>query len=87
MAARRLAREGANVVGVDILEDLDAAVIDDIIAHGGSATFLCGDIANDSVCAEMVRVSASLQAGQVLVLQAGIVGLLMRPSYHPAVTT
>jgi hypothetical protein len=40
LAARRLAKEGANVVGVDILEELGASVIDDINAKGGSATFV-----------------------------------------------
>jgi NAD(P)-dependent dehydrogenase (short-subunit alcohol dehydrogenase family) len=63
LAARRLAREGANVVGVDILEELGASVIDDINAQGGSATFLGGDIAEDATCAEMVRVAVSTYGG------------------------
>lgn len=63
VAARRLAREGANVVGVDILEELGASVIDDINAEGGSATFLGGDIAENSVCAEMVRLAVSTYGG------------------------
>jgi NAD(P)-dependent dehydrogenase (short-subunit alcohol dehydrogenase family) len=40
VAARRLAKEGANVVGVDILEPPGAAVIEDIKAQGGNATFV-----------------------------------------------
>ncbi len=63
LAARRLAREGANVVGVDILETLGASVIDDINANGGSATFVGGDIAEDAVCAEMVRVAVDSYGG------------------------
>lgn len=63
LAARRLAKEGANVVGVDILEELGASVVDDINATGGSATFLGGDIADNAVCAEMVRVAVDTYGG------------------------
>lgn len=56
VAARRLAREGANVVGVDILEQLGASVIDQIKAEGGKAVFVGGDVSEDKVCEEMVRV-------------------------------
>jgi NAD(P)-dependent dehydrogenase (short-subunit alcohol dehydrogenase family) len=63
VAARRLAKEGANVVGVDILEALGASVIDDIKAQGGNATFVGGDIAEDAVCAEMVRVAVNTYGG------------------------
>jgi NAD(P)-dependent dehydrogenase (short-subunit alcohol dehydrogenase family) len=55
VAARRLAREGANGVGVDILGDLGASVVEEIRAEGGSAVFLAGDISEDATCAEMVR--------------------------------
>jgi NAD(P)-dependent dehydrogenase (short-subunit alcohol dehydrogenase family) len=63
VAARRLAREGANVVGVDILEALGASVIDDIRAQGGNATFVAGDIAENATCEEMVRVAVSTYGG------------------------
>lgn len=63
VAARRLAKEGANVVGVDILEGLGASVIDDIKAQGGNATFLGGDIAENAVCEEMVRLAVSAYGG------------------------
>jgi NAD(P)-dependent dehydrogenase (short-subunit alcohol dehydrogenase family) len=59
VAARRLAKEGANVVGVDILGDLGASVIEDIKAQGGSAIFLAGDIAENSVCEAMVKLAVS----------------------------
>jgi len=59
VAARRLAREGANVVGVDIIEDLGASVIEEIRAEGHNAVVLGGDISEDSVCAEMVRLCVS----------------------------
>jgi hypothetical protein len=36
VAGRRLAKAGANVVGVDILAQLGASVIDDIKAQGGN---------------------------------------------------
>ncbi len=58
-----LAKEGANVVGVDILEALGASVIDEINAEGGSATFVGGDIADNAVCAEMVRVAVDTYGG------------------------
>jgi len=58
-AARRLAREGANVVGVDILEDLGAETIESIRAEGLNAVFVGGDISKDNVCEEMVRVCVS----------------------------
>jgi len=63
VAARRLAKEGANVVGVDILKELGASVIEEIKAEGGSATFLGGDIADNSVCEEMVRVAVATYGG------------------------
>ena len=63
VAARRLAREGANVVGVDILEDLGAAVIEAIKAEGGNATFVGGDISEDATCAQMVRVAVDTYGG------------------------
>jgi NAD(P)-dependent dehydrogenase (short-subunit alcohol dehydrogenase family) len=56
VALRRLAREGANVVGVDILEELGASVVESIKAEGLNATFVGGDISKDAVCAEMVKV-------------------------------
>lgn len=62
-AAVRLAREGANVVGVDILEQLGAKTIAEIAAAGHRATFVAGDISKDSVCAEMVRVCVTQYGG------------------------
>lgn len=58
-AARRLAREGANVVGVDILAELGAETAESIRSEGLNMVFLPGDISQDSVCAEMVRVCVS----------------------------
>lgn len=55
-AARRLAREGANVVGVDILEELGSETIESIRAEGLNAVFVSGDISKDSVCKKMVEV-------------------------------
>ncbi|TNC65384.1 SDR family NAD(P)-dependent oxidoreductase [Rubellimicrobium roseum] len=73
LAAVRLAREGANVVGVDWLEDEGRAVIDGIAAEGGAATFVAGDISEDAVCAEMVRVAADTYGGlDVALNNAGV---------------
>jgi NAD(P)-dependent dehydrogenase (short-subunit alcohol dehydrogenase family) len=63
LAARRLAKEGANVVGVDILEALGASVIEEINAEGGSAVFLGGDIADDAVCSAMVQLAVDTYGG------------------------
>jgi NAD(P)-dependent dehydrogenase (short-subunit alcohol dehydrogenase family) len=54
-AAIRAAREGANIVGVDWIQDLGNAVIDQIKAAGGKATFIHGDISETAVCERMVR--------------------------------
>lgn len=62
-AAVRLAREGANVVGVDILEQMGAKTIAGIVAEGHKATFVAGDISKDSVCAEMVSVCVRTYGG------------------------
>jgi NAD(P)-dependent dehydrogenase (short-subunit alcohol dehydrogenase family) len=63
VAARRLAREGANVVGVDILEELGAKVIDEINAAGGKATFVGGDIVDNAVCEKMAQVAVDTYGG------------------------
>lgn len=54
-AARRAAREGANIVGVDWIEDAGAKTIGDIVAAGGKATFVHGDVGDSAVCDRMVR--------------------------------
>jgi NAD(P)-dependent dehydrogenase (short-subunit alcohol dehydrogenase family) len=54
-AAIRAAREGANVVGVDWIEDLGAATIDAIKRGGGNAVFVPGDVADTAVCERMVK--------------------------------
>ena len=55
LASLRLAREGANVVGVDWLEEEGRAVIDAIAAEGGKAIFVPGDISETAVCDAMVK--------------------------------
>lgn len=79
LAARRLAREGANVVGVDILEDLGASVVDAIKADGGKATFVSGDIAENSVCETMVKVAVETYGG----LDAAINNAGVMDALHP----
>jgi NAD(P)-dependent dehydrogenase (short-subunit alcohol dehydrogenase family) len=63
LAAIRLAREGANVVGVDWIEDEGKAVIDAITSEGLKATFVAGDISEDAVCAKMVRACVDTYGG------------------------
>ena len=54
-AAIRAAREGANIVGVDWIQDLGAATIQGIKNAGGKATFVYGDITETTVCERMVK--------------------------------
>lgn len=54
-AAIRAAREGANIVGVDWIGDLGAATIDGIVANGGKAVFVEGDIAEEDTCTRMIE--------------------------------
>jgi NAD(P)-dependent dehydrogenase (short-subunit alcohol dehydrogenase family) len=78
IAARRLAKEGANVVGVDILEGLGASVIDSINAAGGKATFVAGDIADNAVCEKMVKVAVDTYGGlDCAINNAGVMDALV----------
>ncbi len=63
MAAIRLAREGANVVGVDWLETEGKAVVDGIVAEGLKATFVAGDISENAVCEKMVQTCVDVFGG------------------------
>jgi NAD(P)-dependent dehydrogenase (short-subunit alcohol dehydrogenase family) len=53
-AAIRAAREGANIVGVDWIADLGAATVDGIVAEGGKAVFVEGDIAEEDTSTRMI---------------------------------
>lgn len=55
VAAKKLAAEGATVVGVARREDLLAEVVDGIIAAGGSATFIRADLAELDQVDELVQ--------------------------------
>ena len=63
MAAIRLAREGANVVGVDWLEEEGQAVVDAITKEGGKAVFVDGDISENDVCDAMVKAAVDVYGG------------------------
>jgi len=63
LAAIRLSREGANVVGVDWLADEGKAVIDAINKEGGKAIFVQGDISEDEVCKAMVKAAVDTYGG------------------------
>lgn len=56
-AVWRLAREGANVVGVDWLEEQGKAAMDEVAAAGFNVRFVPGDVSDDAVCARMVEVA------------------------------
>jgi NAD(P)-dependent dehydrogenase (short-subunit alcohol dehydrogenase family) len=72
-AAARAAREGANVVGVDWIQDLGAATIERIRAAGGQATFVFGDVADSAVCDRMVKTAIDSFGGLDLALNnAGV---------------
>ncbi|MCF1710992.1 SDR family NAD(P)-dependent oxidoreductase [Tabrizicola sp. J26] len=63
LAAIRLAREGANVVGVDWLGGEGRAVIDAIVKEGGKAVFVEGDISETAVCDAMVKAAVDTFGG------------------------
>lgn len=63
MAAIRLAREGANVVGVDWLAEEGKAVVDGIVREGGKAVFVGGDISETAVCDAMVKAAVDSFGG------------------------
>jgi NAD(P)-dependent dehydrogenase (short-subunit alcohol dehydrogenase family) len=56
-ACMRLAREGANVVGVDWIEDLGQETIDMLTAEGHDARFVFGDVGSAETCDRMVAVA------------------------------
>jgi NAD(P)-dependent dehydrogenase (short-subunit alcohol dehydrogenase family) len=62
-AAWRLAREGANVVGVDWLEAQGKAAMDEIAAAGHNTRFVAGDVGRDETCARMVEVAVEAFGG------------------------
>lgn len=62
-AARRAAREGANVVGVDWIRDLGERTVDEIVAAGGHAVFVHGDVGDAAVCDRMVEVAVERFGG------------------------
>ncbi|MCA3562343.1 MAG: SDR family NAD(P)-dependent oxidoreductase [Aestuariivirga sp.] len=63
LAAIRLAREGASVVGVDWLTEEGKAVIGGIVKEGGKAIFIQGDISEDAVCKAMVQAAVDTYGG------------------------
>lgn len=62
-AAFRLAREGANVVGVDWLEEEGRATMDEIAADGHATRFVGGDVGDDATCARMIEVALEAFGG------------------------
>jgi NAD(P)-dependent dehydrogenase (short-subunit alcohol dehydrogenase family) len=71
--ARLFAKEGADVVGNDILEEA-ARVIDAIRSDGGSAAFVRGDISNSDAAREIIETAIDTYGRiDILVNNAGIV--------------
>jgi NAD(P)-dependent dehydrogenase (short-subunit alcohol dehydrogenase family) len=56
-ACLRLAREGANIVGVDWIEDLGQETIDMLTGAGHDARFVFGDVGSAETCDRMVQVA------------------------------
>lgn len=72
-AAIRAAREGANVVGVDILGELGQSVIDAIVAEGGKAVFVAGDVADEDTSTRMIAAAVDTFGGLDLAINnAGV---------------
>lgn len=79
-AAVRAAREGAQVVGVDIVGDLGQSVIDAIVAEGGRAVFVQGDIAEEETSTRMIAAAVDNFGGLDCALNnAGVMDAV-----HPA---
>jgi NAD(P)-dependent dehydrogenase (short-subunit alcohol dehydrogenase family) len=72
-AAIRAAREGANLVCVDILGELGQAVVDAIVAEGGKAVFVAGDIAEEETSTRMIAAAVDNFGGLDLAINnAGV---------------
>lgn len=72
-AAIRAAREGANIVGVDWIDNLGRQTIDQIVKAGGRAVFVHGDIGDAAVCDRMVKTAVDSFGGLDLALNnAGV---------------
>ena len=72
-AAIRAAKEGANIVGVDWLGDLGRETVAQIVADGGRAVFVEGDVGDPATCERMVRKATETYGGVDLALNcAGV---------------
>lgn len=58
-AATRLAREGANVVGVDWIKDLGEETNASLLAAGGNARFVYGDVGDPATCDRAVATAVA----------------------------
>ncbi|MHA2020734.1 MAG: SDR family NAD(P)-dependent oxidoreductase [Candidatus Thorarchaeota archaeon] len=71
--AKLFAREGADVVGNDILEEAEG-VIDAICSDGGSATFVRGDVSDTDDAKKIIETAIEIYGRlDILVNNAGIV--------------
>ena len=61
--AERFAREGAAVVLADVDEAAGHAVVDDIVAKGGRATFLRTDVAVEAEVARLIAIAEATYGG------------------------
>ena len=72
-AARRAAKEGANIVGVDWIGGLGSQTIGEIVKAGGRAVFVEGDVGDSAVCERMVETAVDSFGGLDLALNnAGV---------------
>ena len=57
--AHRIAADGGSVLIVDVDEEAGASTVKEILAAGGTAEFMTGNVAEESVAAEMVEMAVS----------------------------
>jgi NAD(P)-dependent dehydrogenase (short-subunit alcohol dehydrogenase family) len=62
-AAWRLAREGANIVGVDWLDAEGRATMEAIAKEGHATRFVPGDVGEDATCASMIAAAVEAFGG------------------------
>ena len=85
-AARLLAANGASVLVTDINAQLLDMVVDEIIAAGGTAAGLVGDVTDPEHAMEAVRKAGELAPLGIAINNAGIGGVPVVAAEYPAQT-
>jgi NAD(P)-dependent dehydrogenase (short-subunit alcohol dehydrogenase family) len=82
--ALRFAREGATVVGIDVLEERGQEVFRSIEADGGTGWFVVGDVANEARVSEIVA-ETERREGRIDVLVNNAAIQVERPLHEQSV--